>query len=51
MAEIYANIVVYFLKYILAYLLLFTVVPCFIFTNIKSDMIKSVVSNYVKMTF
>lgn len=41
----------YFLKYTLAYGALFFLVPCFIFTNIKPDLVKGLAANYIKMTF
>ena len=46
-----ADIVIYFIKYIFAYILLFVIVPRFIFIYDKDDITKSIVANFIKMTF
>lgn len=40
-----------FIKYIWGYIILMFIIPCFMFTRIKGDTSKSIVCNYIKMTF
>jgi len=51
LTNIFIDTILYFSKYIIGFVLLFVIVPGFIFTNIKSDMIKSTVANYIKIVF
>lgn len=45
------DIILYFIKYIFTYALLFVIVPRFVFIYDKEDITKSIVANYVKMMF